>query len=296
MDHSKKLIRGAEKMTGNNEKWSLVLRPKTDWLEINYRELWKYRDLVILFIKRDFVTFYKQTILGPIWYVLQPLMSTIAFTVVFGRIAGLSTDGLPQPLFYMSGIVVWSYFSDALTNTSNTFLQNTHIFSKIYFPRLLVPISVVFSSMIKLTIQFGLFVIVFGYYWTLEQSILPSPFVFLLPLLFFQMAALSLGCGILISSMTTKYRDLNFVISFGVQLWMYATPIVYPLSQVPDKYRLLFDLNPMTAIVTNFRYLAFSRGQFDVIATAASVSITLIILMAGTIFFNRVEKNYLDTI
>lgn len=289
-------MRKSDELLNSASKWDLVIRPKGRWLDIDFPSLWRYRDLILMFIKRDFVALYKQTILGPIWYLLQPAISTVMFAIIFGTIARIPTDGVPPYLFYLSGFVCWTYFADCLTITSTTFITNASIFGKVYFPRLAVPISVTLSSMIKFLIQAFLFVSVYAYFWTSNTSIRPHSTLMLLPALVLQMALLGLGVGVLISSLTTRYRDLNLLVSFGVQLWMYATPIVYPVSQIPEHLRPYFQLNPMAAIVSNFRLMTLGSGNFDLQATTISVGMTLVILALGLILFTRTEKTFMDTV
>lgn len=219
-----------------NSQWDLVLKPRTGWFDIDFRELWRYRDLIIMFVKRDFVTFYKQTILGPLWYIIQPLFTTVVFTIIFGRVAHISTDGLPPFLFYMAGNIMWGYFASSLNSTSNTFNANAVIFGKVYFPRLTVPISVVLVNFVQYIIQFTLFICFYLYFWSKGATVNPNGYIFLLPLLLIQMAMLSFGIGILLSSLTTKYKDLRFALGFIIQLWMYGTPIVYPLQKFQNGY------------------------------------------------------------
>ncbi|MFH0786368.1 MAG: ABC transporter permease [Pseudomonadota bacterium] len=238
----------------DNAYWTKIIQPRSGWFDLHLKELWRYRDLIVLFVRRNFVTVHKQTILGPLWYLIQPLFSTLVFTVIFGNIAKLPTDGLPPMLFYMSGIVTWNYFSGCLNQTSNTFVANAGIFGKVYFPRLTVPISVVTTNLLQFAIQFGLFLGFLFYFYFKGSSIHPHWWIFFTPLLILQMACLGLGLGIIVSSLTTKYRDLTYLVAFGVQLWMYATPIVYPISLVPSRYQWLLALNPMTAIVETFRF------------------------------------------
>lgn len=282
--------------TLQSEQWTKVIGPKKGWFDINFSNLWNYRDLILLFVKRDFVAFYKQTVLGPLWFLLQPLFTTIVFTIVFGRIARIPTDGLPQVLFYMSGIMIWNYFANCLNKTSDTFVSNASIFGKVYFPRIAVPISIVITSLITFAIQFGLFLAFWAYYYLDGSNIKASPLILLTPLLLLQMAALGLGLGILISSMTTKYRDLKFVVGFGVQLWMYATPIVYPMSQIPEKWQWLSALNPMSAIVETTRYAFLGAGIVSPLHLFISLGTTLLVLMAGIIMFSRIEKTFMDTV
>ena len=230
-------------MSTTNDEWDLVLRPKTGWFDIHLGELWSCRDLISLLVRRDFVASYKQTILGPLWYLIQPLLTTLVFTIIFGNIAKISTDGLPPFLFYMAGTVAWGYFADCLTGTSNTFVSNAGIFGKVYFPRLTVPLAKVLTNLLRFSIQFALFLVFLTYFRLSGAEVSFSPWVAMLPLLILQMALLGLGFGILISSLTTKYRDLTFLVTFGVQLWMYATPVIYPVSLIPDRWRFLMVLN-----------------------------------------------------
>jgi lipopolysaccharide transport system permease protein len=276
------------------EEWTTIIRPIRPIFNIKIAELWKYRDLILLFVRRDFVAQYKQTILGPLWFIIQPLFTTIVFTVVFGKIAKIPTDGIPHFLFFLAGNVVWGYFSGCLTGTSNTFVANAGIFGKVYFPRLTVPISIVISKIGQFAIQFLVFMVFYFCYFTPEMA--PNRWILVLPLLLVQMALLGLGTGILISSLTTKYRDLDFAVAFGVQLWMYATPIVYPLSQIPERFQKFFSLNPMTAIVETFRYAFFGKSVLTPIDMVISWLITLGILLAGMILFGRVEKIFMDTV
>ena len=276
--------------------WTLVIRSKTGWFDIDLKELWRYRDLILLFVHRDLVALYKQTILGPLWFLLGPLLSTVVFTIVFGNIAKIPTDGIPPFLFYLAGVINWTYFASCMTKTSNTFIENAGIFGKVYFPRMAVPIAVVITNLITFAIQFGLFLIFLIYYYLIGSPIHMNISVLLLPFLLVQMAAIGLGMGILISSMTTKYRDLAVLLVFGVQLWMYATPIVYPLSQIPVKWQWLFSLNPMTAIVETFRYAFFGTGAIQPWMLGISIGMTLLILFLGIVLFSRVEKTFMDTV
>jgi len=282
--------------TVQEEQWTKVIGSKSGWFDLNLSNLWNYQDLIMLFVKRDFVAFYKQTILGPLWFLLQPLFTTIVFTIIFGRIAQISTDGLPQMLFYMCGIVIWNYFSDCLNKTSDTFVSNASIFGKVYFPRLAVPLSIVITNLITFAIQFVLFLIFLAYFYLAGTAIKMSYWVFLTPLLLLQMAALGLGLGILISSMTTKYRDLRYVVGFGVQLWMYATPIVYPMSQIPERWQWVFALNPMSATVETARYAFLGAGDIRPMNLGLSMGMTLLVLFAGIVMFSRIEKTFMDTV
>lgn len=283
-------------MNENGQHWDLIIKPRNGWFELNLRDLWRYRDLIFLFVKRDFVAFYKQTILGPLWYLIQPLLSTVIFTIIFGRVANIPTDGVPHFLFYLSGLICWNYFADCLTTTSGTFITNASIFGKVYFPRLVVPLSVVNSNLIKFTIQSFLFAGLYIYFVFQDSGVSPTTYALFIPLLILQMAILGLGFGILISSLTTKYRDLSLLVTFGIQLWMYATPVVYPLSQVPEKLRFLYHFNPMAAVITNFRVATLGVGAIDLYDTAISWGVTAIILVLGVLIFNRVEKSFMDTV
>lgn len=278
------------------EKWDMIIKPDINLLEIDFKEIWRYRNLLIMYVKRDIVTFYKQTILGPLWFFIQPLFTTLMFIVIFGRMAGISTDGLPQGLFYMAGILCWNYFSDCLNRTSLTFKDNQHIFGKVYFPRVVVPISIIISNLVRFGIQFLLFVIFYIYYLAQGVSIHPNIGILLFPVLIIIMAGLALGFGMIISAMTTKYKDLVFLVQFGVQLWMYATPIIYPLSAAPEKYKLLIVANPMTAVVEAFKYGFLNQQDFNIGNLLYSAGFTVIILLSGILVFNKVEKRFMDTI
>ena len=282
--------------TVQDEQWTKVIGPKKGWFDLNLSNIWNYRDLIMLFVKRDFVAFYKQTILGPLWFLLQPLFTTIVFTIIFGRIAKISTDGMPQVLFYMCGIVIWNYFADCLNKTSDTFVSNAGIFGKVYFPRLTVPVSIVITNLITFAIQFLLFLAFLAYFYYAGSDIRPNLWILLTPFLLFQMAALGLGLGILISSLTTKYRDLRYVVGFGVQLWMYATPIVYPMSQIPEKWQWLFAMNPMAAIIETARYAFLGSGSVRPWNLGISFGVTVLILLTGIVLFSRIEKTFMDTV
>jgi lipopolysaccharide transport system permease protein len=283
--------------TTQKENWTKVIGSKTGWFDVDIAALWNYRDLIMLFVRRDFVSLYKQTILGPFWFLLQPLFSTAVYALIFGRIARIPTDGIPPVLFYMCGILIWNYFAGCLNKTSDTFLANAYIFSKVYFPRLTVPISIVISNFITFAIQFALFMAFWVYFDLKGANIHASNWALLLsPLLVFQMAALGLGLGILISSLTNKYRDLKYFLGFGIQLWMYATPIVYPMSQIPAKWHWIYALNPMAAIVETFRFVFIGSGTIRSMYLGMSLGITVIILFAGIVVFSRIEKTFMDTV
>jgi len=283
-------------LTYNQEKWTTIISPRRGWLDINFKELWLYRDLILLFVRRDFVTFYKQTILGPLWFLLQPIFHMVVFTIIFGKIAKIPTDGLPQPLFYLAGIVVWNYFSNCLSAISNTFITNSNIFGKVYFPRLTVPVSVVLSNLMTFIVQFLLFLCFLLFYYLKGAVVRPNVYILFVPLLIIQMGILGLGFGILVSSLTTKYRDLTFVTTFGIQIWMYVTPVVYPISQISERWQWLFVLNPMASIIETFRYAFLGAGVVRLLYTAISVGATIAVLSAGIVLFNRVERTFMDKI
>ena len=278
-----------------NEKRTII-KPKTKLLEIDFRELAQYRDLWRMFVKRDIITQYKQTILGPLWFFINPILTTVMYMVVFGGIAGISTDGLPQPLFYLSGICLWNYFSVCLTKTSTTFIDNQNIFGKVYFPRLIMPLSTVTSALFTFAIQLLLFVAVYVYYVLSGVPVAPNVHILLLPLLFVMLAGLALGFGIITSSMTTKYRDLSILFTFIVQLWMYATPVIYPLSVMSPGNRWLAALNPVTSIVETFKYAVLGTGTFDWGHLAYSFLFTCVILSLGVVTFNKVQRSFMDTV
>lgn len=280
----------------NSPVWDIVLYSKTGWFDINLKELWQYRDLVTMFVKRDFVTLYKQTILGPLWYIIQPLFTTLVFTIIFGRVAKIPTDSLPPFLFYMAGNVMWGYFSASLSATSNTFNSNAGIFGKVYFPRLTVPLATVIVNFLQYTIQLILFLCFYFYFMLKGTPIQPCWWILALPVLVLQMALLTFGIGILLSSMTTKYKDIRFAMAFIVQLWMYATPIVYPLSQVPEWLLPYYILNPMVAIVESFRYMFFGTSAIQFGQIAVSWAGTFLFLFLGIVLFSRIEKTFMDTV
>ena len=286
-----------------NEDWDIVIRPREKLLSVDFKELWRYRDLCSLFVKRNIIVQYKQTILGPLWYVIQPVLTVVMYMVVFGGIAGIPTDGVPQPLFYLGGVCMWQYFQDCLNGTANTFVNNAGIFGKVYFPRLIMPISTVLSNLLRFGIQFGLFVIVYVIYKFTGCPASMNWYVLLFPVLVFMMAGLALGFGILISSMTTKYRDLQILFTFVVQLWMYATPIVYPLSQVGDKVyfgihlRTIMALNPVTPVIETFKYGFLNAGEFIGWGWLAYSFIFMVLLLGlGVVVFNKVQKSFMDTV
>lgn len=282
-------------MTENNwQKWDLIIKPKKHIFDIHLKDLWRYRDLIALFIRRDFVASYKQTILGPLWFIIQPILTTLMFTVVFGRIAKIPTEGIPSFLFYLTGLTAWNYFASCLNSTSNTFVANASIFGKVYFPRLAIPVSIVVSGLFRFLIQFLLLIILIIFFLFRGTQINISWYVLLIPFLLLIIASMGLGFGIIFSSMTTKYRDLSNLLGFGVQLWMYATPIIYPLSEIPQKYKLFIIANPMTPIVETFRFAILGKGSFDTLYLSYSFVFTIILLAIGIVFFNKVEQSFMD--
>lgn len=280
----------------SEEKWDTVITPHPRLFSLNIGEILKFSDLLFLFVKRDIVTQYKQTILGPIWLVLQPLLTTLMYTVVFGNIAGVSTDGLPGILFYLASIPLWNYFSDTLTTTSKTFTENASVFGKVYFPRMILPLSKIFSGLIKYAIQFCLFAVIWAYHFA-KGTIHPNVYIIAAPFILLVLAILSLGLGILITSMTTKYRDLTFLITFGVQLLMYATPVIYPLSTLKSPtQQFIMRLNPLTSLFELFKYGFLGKGDVNFIWLGYSLVISLLIVFVGLVVFNRVEKKFIDTV
>lgn len=279
------------------KEWTMIIRPQEKLWNVNLKEIWNYRDLIELFVKRNIVTVYKQTVLGMGWYLIQPVLTVIMNMVVFGGIAQMSTDGLPQALFYLAGNVCWFYFSDCLNQTSSTFLANQGIFGKVYFPRLVVPISTVISNLLRFGIQLGLFVAVYLYFLINGTDVCPNWAILIVPFLIVMMAGLGLGFGILISSMTTKYRDLTILFTFVVQLWMYATPIVYPISMVTNEtLRTIIMLNPMTSIIEAFKYATLGQGYFSWEALGYSFAFMSILLVWGIVIFNKVQRSFMDTV
>lgn len=286
-------------MSDNNENWSTVIKPREKLLQLNLREVWDYRDLCSLFVRRNITTQYKQTVLGPLWYVIQPMITVVMYMVVFGGIAKIPTDGLPQPLFYLGGICMWQYFNDCLTKTSSTFTANASIFGKVYFPRLIMPISTVLSNLLRFAIQFGLFLAVYAIYqiWIIPGEIHTNWYALLIPLLVLMLAGLALGFGILFSSMTTKYRDMQLLLDFFVRLWMYATPVIYPMSVITnDKLRLIMSLNPLTGIIEAFKYGMLGEGQFSWGMLGYSFIFMIVLLTIGIVIFNRVQRTFMDTV
>lgn len=277
--------------------WDLIIRPVKSGLRVNYKEIWKYRDLVKMFVIRDFIAVYKQTVLGPIWHFVQPLLTTLTFSFIFGSVAGISTDGLPKILFYMSGIIMWGYFSEGLKKTSNIFIANSHLFGKVYFPRLVMPISVVISALISFTVQLIMFSVFWFYYYFFTDSMPELQWqLALFPLLIIIMALLGLGFGVMISALTTKYRDLGYLVGFGVQLMMYLSPVIYPLSKVSGSIKLVILANPMTSVIETFRVGILGVGEFNWFYLAYSLFFSIFIFILAIYLFNRVERNFTDTI
>ena len=282
------------------KEYDVVIKPKSGWFDLPIKELFKYRDLVFLFVKRDFVSKYKQTVLGPLWAIIQPLLTTVVFSVVFGNIAGLAADGVPSFIFYLPGNVIWAYFANCLTQTSDTFIANSGILGKVYFPRLVMPVSTVFSKLIDFMIQFS-FMIVFVVIFGVQGAINPNWYALMTPLLVLQLAMLALGCGVIISAMTTKYRDLRMLVSFGVQLWMYASPVAYDMLSMGvfapgGKYHVLYMCNPVTSIINIFRYGFLGIGEIEWLYYGIGWAVTVVVLFIGIVLFSRVEKTFMDTV
>jgi len=278
------------------DQWTLVIQPEGRLFDLKLKELWHYRDLIALFVRRDFVAQYKQTILGPAWHLIQPLLTTITFTIIFGKIARIPTDGVPPFLFYMAGTVLWGYFSGVLTGTSGTFTTNAGIFGKVYFPRLAVPVAGLLSRLIAFGIQFLFFLCFLAFFMWQGAKVAPNAWALLTPVLLLMMAALGLGLGVIVSALTTRYRDLTIVVGFGVQLLMYATPVIYPLSVLPEPYRTWMLLNPMAPIMELFRHAYLGAGDISLGLLFYSVAITALILFIGIVLFNRVERTFMDTV
>jgi len=277
-------------------EFTTVIKPKNKLFDIDFKEIWHYKDLYSMFVKRDIITQYKQTILGPAWFFIQPAITTIMYMVVFGGIAKIPTDGLPQPLFYLAGIVCWQYFADCLNKTSSTFTANQGIFGKVYFPRLIVPLATVSSNLVRMGIQFLMFAAVYVYFVLTGVAVAPNIYILLIPLLIIMLAGLALGFGIIISSMTTKYRDLTLLFTFVVQLWMYATPIIYPLSTMSPKKQMIMALNPVTSIVETFKYGTMGVGTFSWGMLGYSFAFMVVLLGIGIVVFNKVQRSFMDTV
>ncbi len=275
--------------------WTKIIRPKTRLLDLRLKELWIYRDLIMMFVKRDYITNFKQTILGPIWFFLQPLITTLTYVIIFGRIARLSTDGIPMLLFYLSGITIWNFFSETLNRTATVFKDNEYLFGKVYFPRLAMPLSIVISRFYRFLVQITFFLIIWGFYLSID-AINPNIYILITPLLIFIMGMIALGLGMIISSLTTKYKDLSFLLGFGLQLLMFATPVIYPLSTVPENYKWLILANPMSSIIETFRFAFLGSGSFSWYYLGYSLGFAFFIMFFGTVVFNKVEKSFADII
>lgn len=285
----------------NKENWDIVIKPKRGWFDIDLKEIWQYRDLFKLMVKRDFVTVYKQTVLGPIWFFVQPVLMTLTFTIIFGNIAGLSPEGVPTFLFYLTAITIWNYFATCLTSTANTFGVNAKVFDKVYFPRLIVPISSITSGLLKFAVQFSLLLVIWIYYWITDPSVQPNLTLAFFPFLVLMTGGLGLGFGIIISSLTTKYRDFAFLVGFGVSLMMYFSPVLFPLTRIPEKFKVIekvLALNPMTSIIECWRngFLGANAGIVNLQYLAYSVVFLAFVLFFGIVVFNRVEKSFVDTV
>jgi lipopolysaccharide transport system permease protein len=284
-------------MHATEKDWDITIKPKSGLFELNLKELWHYRDLLILLVRRDFVSFYKQTILGPLWFLMQPILTTAMFLFLFTRIAKMPSDGAPPVLFILAGVICWSYFSESLTKTSDTFIANANIFGKVYFPRLIIPMSIVLSNMIRLGIQLILFFVVLAYYYFVKGTTVHFTWaVWLFPVLILMMGLLGLGLGIIFSSLTTKYRDLRFLLTFGISLLQFAVPVAYPLSSVSEKHRWIIVANPFTSIIETFRFAFLGSGEFNPVHFAYSCCAIVVILLIGILIFNRVEKTFMDSV
>ena len=278
------------------DNWTIEIKPRKKWLDIDVKGIWRYRDLLYMYVKRDIVTVYKQTILGPLWFLIQPIFTTVMYMFVFGGLAGISTDGAPQPLFYLSGIMLWNYFSEAFKVSSNVFVTNANVFGKVYFPRLVVPLAGITSNLLKMLIQLGLFIIVYFYFYATGANLSVNWTIILFPYLIFLIAFHAMSWGMIVSSLTTKYRDLTQLVNFGVQLFMYATPVIYPLSAAPEKYKFVLELNPLTPIFEAFKYSCMGCGSLDWGGLLYSTIFMLVTLFFAVLIFNRVERNFMDTV
>lgn len=278
-----------------SQEWDAVIEAKHSLFDLNFKELWHYRDLLVLFVRRDFVTVYKQTILGPLWFFIQPILTTITFTIIFGNVAQLSTDGAPKVVFYMAGITLWNYFSTCLTAVSGVFNTNAGIFGKVYFPRLIMPLTIVISNLMKFGVQFLLF-LCFVSYFLVQEQIHPNLWVLALPLVIVLMALIAMGIGLMLSSMTTKYKDLNQLISFGMQLFMYATPVIYPSSAIPPAYQWVVNLNPLVSLFDYMRFAFLGVGSFTLSDFIFPTVFSVVILFFGILVFNKVQKTFMDTV
>lgn len=282
-------------MENKNTEWTNVISSEHSLFKLNLKEVWDYRDLVYMFVKRDFVSSFKQTILGPLWFFINPIFTTVVYLIVFGNIANLSTDGAPKILFYLAGVTLWNYFSSSLGGTSNVFVGNAGIFGKVYFPRLVMPITIVISNLMRFGVQFLLFIVVFFFYWY-KGEVTPNWWVLFTPIFILMMSLFALGVGMIFSSLTTKYRDLSMLLTFGISLYMYATPVIYPTSMLSAKIQPYAKYNPLTGIFEGFKYAWMGVGEFHPIMLVYSSVIILILLATGTVIFNKVEKGFMDTV
>ena len=280
----------------HRQTWTEEIKSQDGLLSVNLREIWHYRDLLLMLLKRDFITFYKQTILGPLWFFIQPVLTTAIYIFLFGQVAKIDIGDVPQIPFYLAGITVWNYFSDTLNKTATVFRDNASVFGKVYFPRLIMPLSIVFSGLLKFAIQFGLFLAVVLYYTFVKELLHPNIWMLMTPVLILLMAAFSLGLGMIFSSLTTKYKDLTFLLAFGIQLFMYASPVIYPVALIPEMYRPIAAANPLTGIFECFRYAYLGTGTFDPQSLVISSAIIVMLLFAGIIIFNKAEKSFMDTV
>lgn len=280
----------------NTNQWTEVIESKHNLFSLNLKEVWRYKDLVYMLVKRDFITSFKQTVLGPIWFFINPIFTTVMYVIVFGNVAGLSTDGAPKLAFYLAGVTLWNYFSSCLTGTSTVFRGNASIFGKVYFPRLVMPLSVVISNLMRFGVQFALFIAVVIYYYFAEGTIHPNIWILATPFLILLMAGFAMGMGMIFSALTTKYQDVNMLLGFGVSLFMYATPVIMPISAFPEKYRWIADLNPLTGIFECFKYGYLGVGDFTIGMLGYSTLFTVIVLAIGTVIFTKVEKSFMDTV
>lgn len=279
-----------------NLEWSKVIESKHSLFDLELKEVWRYKDLVYMLVKRDFVTSFKQTVLGPLWFFINPIFTTVMYVIVFGNIANLSTDGAPQMAFYLAGVTLWNYFSSCLNGTSSVFRGNAGIFGKVYFPRLVMPLSIVVSNLMRFGVQFGLFIVVILYYLIVDGSVHPNLWVLATPFLIVLMATFAMGMGMIFSAMTTKYQDISMLLSFGISLYMYATPVVYPASEVEGKYRWIIEYNPLTGIFECFKYAYLGVGDFTLGMLAYSTIVISFIMLVGILIFNKVEKSFMDTV
>ena len=287
----------SEEVNSVSNNWTDVIQPRRNIFDLRLKDVWNYRDLLVMFVKRDFLANYKQTILGPLWFFIQPILTTIMFTLIFGKFAGLKTDGLPAIPFYLAGLTIWNYFSECFNKTSSVFISNSSIFGKVYFPRLILPLSIVVSGLMRLGIQFIMLMCFLTYYLISGgTTIAPNLYILLTPLLILIMAGYALGAGMIFSALTTKYRDLSFLLSFGVQLLMYSTPIIYSVSGVPEKYKSLVLANPLSSIVETFRYAYLGTGYLNLANLGYSFAIMLVVLASGVVIFNKVEQSFMDTV